>query len=94
MLVASPFVANADVMRSYTPWLVLRLWMAAFGMYGVVLSRNAGGFRRVWQNFYWLVVITFALVWGLSLQIWAVIDFTIAGLLLASAPFLRSEASK
>jgi len=70
---------------------LLRLWMVGFCLYGIVLSNAAGGFRKVWQFAYGIMAIPFILIWGLSVEQWAIIDWIWAGLISLSAFFLRTE---
>jgi hypothetical protein len=65
--------------------------MVVFSVYAAVLARSAGGLRCVWIWFYGIVAVTFACVWGLDVETWAVIDVVCAAAVATSTLFLRSE---
>lgn len=90
-LVLAPVLAGLDLAGSYLPYLLLRMWMIGFCIYGAMLARRAGGPRRAWQAVYVVIALPFALVWGLEVEQWAVIDLSAAALIGLSALFLRSE---
>jgi hypothetical protein len=90
-LVLAPVLAALDLVHSYTPYLLLRLWMIGFSVYAFVLSRRAGGLRRAWQLVYVLIALVFAFVRGIEIEDWAVIDLVCATLVGLSTPFLRTE---
>lgn len=91
ILVLAPIVADANILGSYVPFILLRLWLVGFSLYGILLARRAGGFRRGWVAVYALIGATFTLVWGLEVEMWAVLDWLAAGLVLLSTAFLRTE---
>ena len=91
MLTFAPLLANADLVQSYLPWLVLRIWMIGFALYATSLARRAGGLRRIWRIPYGAVALVFAFVWGPDVKVWAVIDWFTAGVVAVSALFLRTE---
>jgi len=93
-LVLAPFLAAANVFHSYLPFLLLRVWVIGFCWYGGLLARRAGGFRRSWLLVYVLIALPFALVWGLKVDEWALIDLLSAALIGLSAIFLRTEPSQ
>jgi hypothetical protein len=87
----APVFAAADLGIGYLPFLLLRGWMIGFALYGLILSSQAGGFRRVWRVPYVALGVVFAFVWGLEVEYWAAIDWGFAAAILASALFLRTE---
>jgi hypothetical protein len=90
-LVLAPFLAAANIFHSYLPFLFLRVWVIGFCWYGILLARRAGGFRKSWLVMYVIIALPFALVWGLKVDEWALIDLASAVLIGLSAVFLRSE---
>ena len=90
-LVLAPIVAELNLAGSYLPFIALRLWLVGFSVYGYVLAGQAGGLRRIWRWFYGMMFVIFALIWGLDVEVWAVIDWACAVLIGASALFLRTE---
>ena len=86
-----PILASADLIHSYVPYFLLRLWMVGFAVYGVKLSNSAGGWRTVWVVVYSGVGCVFAFVWGLEAEQWWSIDYASALLVALSAAFLRTE---
>jgi hypothetical protein len=89
-LLLAPFLAAADLFHSYTPFLLLRIWVIGFCWYGGMLARRAGGFRRSWLLIYVAIALPFVLVWGLKVEMWAIIDLVSAVLIGVSAIFLRT----
>ncbi len=90
-LILSPLAAAANLFHSYTPFLLLRLWVLGFCWYGITLARRAGGHRRLFRFMYALVVLPFLFIWGLPIDTWALIDWGAALLIALSAPLLRTE---
>jgi DNA-binding NtrC family response regulator len=86
-----PILATANVVGSYWPWLLLRLWMLGFCFYGGALAKRARGARRIWQGVFAGVAIPFAFVWGIEVEAWLVIDWASACVIALSTIFLRSE---
>jgi hypothetical protein len=86
----APVLASADIVGSYVPFLVLRAWCVGFAIYAIRLASQAGGFRKLWQGPFFLMVVTFSFVWGLETQHWAIIDWACAVAVLVSMPFLRT----
>jgi len=64
--------------------------MIGFGVYGVMLSRMAGGPRRLWQWLYLSIIAVFAFVYGLEVGAWAMIDWTLGVLVALSLPFIKT----
>lgn len=94
VLLAAPLLAAADLAGTYLPFLLLRGWLIGFSFYAFHLADAAGGLRRLWRFYYGALGITFAVVWGLRVEQWAVIDVVAAALTLLSVPFLRTKRSK
>lgn len=92
-LIAAPLAAAADVFHSYTPFLLLRVWVVGFCWYGNSLAIRAGGLRRSWQVIYALIGLPYLFVWGLPVEVWMVIDLTTAFLIGVSVFVLRTEAA-
>jgi hypothetical protein len=90
-LIAAPIAAAADIFHSYLPFAALRLWMAGFGVYGILLANAAGGFRKIWAVPYAGMGLVFLIVKGPEVEQWAVIDFCSAMTIAFSALFLRTE---
>lgn len=93
-LVLAPIVAELNLAGSYLPFLALRLWVVGFSVYGYILAGRAGGLRRTWRGLYGVMIFVFVFVSGLEVETWALIDWTCAALVGASAFFLRTEMSK
>jgi hypothetical protein len=90
-LIGAPIAAAADIFHSYLPFAALRLWMAGFAVYGILLANAAGGFRKAWFIPYAGMGLIFLLVKGLEVEQWAVIDFGSAVTIALSTLFLRTE---
>ncbi len=93
-LVLAPLLAGANAFHSYTPFLLLRLWIVGFCWYGASLARRAAGLRRSWQGIYVIIALPFLFLWGLKVEEWAIIDFIAAALVGVSAAFLRTEPGR
>lgn len=89
-----PLLAAWDVFHSYTPFLLLRMWMVGFAAHGFLLARSAGGVRRIWQPVYLIIGAVFLFVWGLEVEEWMLIDFGTAVLVAVSAIFLRTAPAR